>query len=188
MNSVLALEKVLSLPGVGTVLDLGCGDLSHTQAFREAGKEVFSCSLVEPADFVCDYFDLFNGTYDLIWASHVLEHQTNPGLFLSKCLSDLEDDGWLAVTVPPAKDELVGGHVSIWNEGLLLYQLVLAGFDCSEAMVNRYGYNISVIVQKKRFNMPDIDQDFGDIDKLSQYFPVNVKHGDIIKGPINWND
>lgn len=181
-----ALEKCLALEGVSSVLDLGSGDGYHAKRFADAGFSVDTVSLIPPAKYVGDYLGLDLPDYDLIWASHVLEHQVNPGFFLRKCFNDLNDDGWLCVTVPPAKPELVGGHVTLWTEGLLLYQLILAGFDCKKASLKRYGYNISVLVQKNRASFPRLVQDFGDIAVLAPFFPVAVKHGDIIEGPVNW--
>lgn len=180
-----ALDKALSLP-CATVLDVGCGDGFHAHRFRQEGRQVTTVSLIPPADILGDYLALDLPKFDLIWASHVLEHQRSPGLFLDKCFNDLNDGGWLCVTVPPAKPELVGGHVTIWNEGLLLYQLILAGFDCKNASVKRYGYNISVVVQKVPADLPELINDFGDIEALARFFPVSIKHGDIIEGPINW--
>jgi hypothetical protein len=86
----------------------------------------------------------------LVWCSHVLEHQPNAGLFLAKLIRDCRDGGILAITVPPAKTEIVGGHVSLWNAGLLLYRLALTGIDCRDARVKTYGYNVSVIVRASR--------------------------------------
>ncbi len=129
----------------------------------------------------------FKNKFDCIWASHVLEHQVDTHSFLKKTYKDLNIDGILAVTVPPLKHEIVGGHVSIYNMGLLLYRLILAGFDCSQAHCIRYGYNISIIVKKKPAKLPHLDYDSGDIDKLSHYFPFKACenfHGNIHK--INW--
>lgn len=185
MNAQEALEKAIHLPGA-SVLDIGCGDESHANAFRKAGKTVTTVSLRPPANYVSDYLLVNPGKFDIIWCSHCLEHQLNPNVFLKKAFDELNDCGWMVVTVPPAKDELVGGHVSIWNESILLYHLVLAGFDCSRAKVKRYGYNISVIVQKIPAKLPALSMDFGDIQKLEPFFP-GLKHGDIA-GDINWDD
>ena len=73
--------------------------------------------------------------------------------------------------------------------GLLLYNLVIAGFDCSEASCITYDYNIGIIVRKKEIDLTKLNLSFdkGDIEKLSKYFPMNVSHGfngDIKK--INW--
>ena len=80
-----------------------------------------------------------------------------------------------------------GGHLSLWNAGLLLYNLILAGFDCRSAAVKTYDYNVSVIVRKKAAPLPELTYDFGDIEKLSQFFPFEAKHGfDGNIESINW--
>jgi len=160
-----------------TILDVGSGDGIHAKKFRESGKEVYTISLIPPADIIGDFLDIDLPKFDCIWASHVLEHQRNVGLFLDKCFNTLKDDGLLAITVPPLKHEIVGGHVTLWNAGLLLYNLILAGFDCSKAIVKQYGYNISVILRKKAISHKDLLMDYGDIEKLSKYFPFEAVHG-----------
>lgn len=85
--------------------------------------------------------------YDFIWASHVLEHVQNPGLFLAKLRRDVKPGGWVGLTVPPLKHEMTFSHVTLWNAGLLLINLIRAGFDCRTAHVATEGYNVSVLVQ-----------------------------------------
>lgn len=162
------------------VLDIGAGEGKHAEVMREAGI------VVEEVTLPNDYMDL-TGEYDGIWCSHVLEHQRNPGLFIDKMVSELTDDGLLAITVPPAKHNLVGGHVSIWNLSLVLYQLVLAGLDCSAARVGSYGYNISVLLRKKVVDLPPLKMDRGDIKDLAHLFPGTTYHGmDGQFKNINW--
>lgn len=182
-----ALKKVLCLD-VKTILDVGSGEGKHAQKFKEAGKKVVTNSLEEPADIIGDFADLpEDRKFDCIWAAHVLEHQPNPNLFLKKCYRLLNDNGILAVTVPPMKDKIVGGHVALFNGGLLLYHAILAGFDCSEAMLKQYDYNISLIVRKKEAILPDLRMDCGDIERLARFFPIPVKQGfDGCIDRVNW--
>ena len=115
-----------------------------------------------------------NQSYDAIWCSHILEHQLNVNIFLQKIHSLLNEGGYLSIIVPPRKPFIVGGHVSIWNAGLVLYNLILAGFDCSEeCYIKQYDYNIGIIIKKKTItNMPEnLSMDKGDIELLSTYFP-----------------
>ena len=102
----------------------------------------------------------------------------------------------LAITVPPGDSLVIGGHLTNWNAGILLYNLVLAGFDCSNASILQYGYNISVIV-KKRSDIPvdlsNLSYDRGDLRKISKYLPnVEYRSNDLddpFKGDIyslNW--
>lgn len=182
-----ALRVCLALPK-GRVLDIGSGDGEHAAAFRAAGFDVTAISLREPADVVMDYVQYQpDALFDGIWASHVLEHQRNLGAFLEKCKRDLRPSGWLAVTVPPMKSEVVGGHVALFNAGILLYHLILAGFDCSQAMVKTYGYNVSVIVRNVDATLPRLEMDCGDIERLAPFFPMPVAQGfDGSIAAINW--
>ena len=183
-----ALDKVLKMD-FKTVLDIGSGAGQHAYEFLKHGKEITTISLEGYAHITGDYNDqIFYEKFDCIWASHVLEHQRNVGLFLRKCYMDLKNQGIFAITVPPAKSIIVGGHVTIWNAGLLLYNLILAGFDCSDASVKTYGYNISVVVRKGQDAVyRPLTMDKGDIEKLAHLFPMDVEHGfDGNITEINW--
>jgi SAM-dependent methyltransferase len=187
MGSSVAFNKLLALPDVSTILDIGSGGGQHAKMMRAAGKVVTTISLTPPADFVGNYLDFPGSGFDAIWASHVLEHQPNAGLFLKKCFSDLRDDGVFAVTVPPLKHAVVGGHLNLFNAGTLVYNLVVAGFDCSQAGVGTYGYNVSVIVRKKRARLPKLMFDSGDINRLADFFPSPVGEGfDGLTYTANW--
>ena len=172
MKGDQALDKLLGLD-FHTVLDIGSGDGKHAEFLRNKGKNVTTLDFTN-ADICGDFLKVDVPEVDLVWCCHVLEHQPNVGLFLQKILNISK---WTCITVPPAKKEIVGGHLTLWNAGLLLYNLVLAGFDCSNAMIKTYGYNISVIVENKR--RPDISlkMDYGDIETLSAYFPFDAKQG-----------
>lgn len=175
-NAIEAFNRCRDLD-FQTVLDIGAGDGVHTALFRDLGKEVETCDL-GPSDYQGAYTQVsIDKEFDLIWCSHTLEHQINVYNFLKKITHNLKEGGYLVITVPPLKPEIVGGHVSLWNAGLLLYNLVLAGFDCSEAMVKTYGYNISVIVKYSPIKVPPLKMDFGDIETLAPYFPMEVKNG-----------
>lgn len=166
------------LPKGSSILDIGSGKGEQAEQFKTHGYRVVTVDLCGPADCVGDYLDLDLGYYpDCLWCCHVLEHQRNAGLFLGKMFRDLGEGGLLAITVPPRKDDIVGGHLTIWNPGLLVYNLILAGFDCSDAEVFNEGYDISCIVRKKSVELPDLTMDRGDIDRLSDFFPFPVKDG-----------
>ena len=184
-----------------TILDIGAGELKHTNIFIENNKIVDICDFGNSIyykkrndnskirnKFIGD-FNKLNVTekYDAIWCSHILEHQLNVNFFLKKLHSLLHEGGYLAIIVPPRKPFIIGGHVTIWNAGLVLYNLILAGFDCSEyCKIEQYDYNIGIIIKKKTINkLPEnLSMDRGDIELLNDYFPFEAKHGfngDLIK-------
>lgn len=155
-----------------TVLNIGDkSNSNHTKIMEKNGINVFTINLDRPARVVAPYLNTYCSGQDFIWCSHVLEHQRNPGQFLDKVFADLKEKGLLVITVPPAKKELAGGHVTIWNETVLLYQLILAGFDCKKAMVMRYGYNISVLVRKISVELPKLTHGKGDLNAIKTYMP-----------------
>jgi SAM-dependent methyltransferase len=197
LKALEALEKLVSAYEFRTVLDIGCGPGRHSQCLRAAGKEVTGIDYVQMREdvIVADYLNHeFAEPFDCLWASHVLEHQLNVHAFLRKLFRDLKPGGILAITVPPLKHAIVGGHVTLWNAGLLLYNLVLAGFDCQEARVKHYGYNISVLVPKVAAAVPYDQLHFcrHDMKLLARFFPRHPKmkwehafRGDIVQ--LNWD-
>ena len=186
-----AAKKLVKDYSFNTLLDIGSGPKSAAYSlFTDNGKTVTRQD-INP-DYHPDLLGDFNNLatdklYDCIWCSHVLEHQLNVNHFLTKIFHTLKDGGVLAITIPPRKDEIVGGHVTLWNAGLLLYNLILAGFDCKNAAVKSYGYNISVIVEKKTAILPNLNYDDGDINALNEFFPLGVYEGfDGNIQEINW--
>ena len=113
----------------------------------------------------------FKKKYDLIWASHVLEHQPNIQDFILKILNVVDDKGYIAISVPPRKPFIVSGHINLFNPGLLIYRLVLAGLDCSRSKVFQYDGNICFFGKVKKVILPRLNYDIGDIEVLSQFFP-----------------
>lgn len=182
-----ALQKVVDDCEPGKVLDIGSGEGLHSDAFVRHGWGVTAIDLGRSALFqkgsgheaIVDdfnYYDFFDD-FDCVWACHVLEHQLRPHDFLRKCNMVCREGGTIAVTVPPYKSEIVGGHVCLWNAGLLLYHLVLAGFDCAEAKVLEYDYNVSVIVRKRSIDILGGQVfDSGDIRRIKAFLPPSIDY------------
>jgi 2-dehydro-3-deoxyphosphooctonate aldolase (KDO 8-P synthase) len=188
-------EKILDMlleEKFDTILDIGGGELKHAKKMSDCNKIVDVCD-IGMSDYwnnkvdcnirnmiIGDFNELnFTEKYDAIWCSHILEHQLNPNLFLKKVCGLLNEGGYLGIVVPPRKPYIVDGHVSLWNAGLVLYHLILAGFDCSEyCRVKQYDYNIGIIIKKKSIiDMPKLAYDTGDIERLKDFFPFEVKKG-----------
>lgn len=194
-----ALKRLLGYKDAKNILDIGSGSGAHAELMLNAGRQVTTVSMIKPADHIGDYLCYkAHEKFDAIWACHVLEHMPNPNLFLAKCFRDLRDDGLLAITVPPMKPGLVGGHVTLWTPALVLYHLILAGFDCRDARVSplyanegpyQVPYNLSVIVRKKQAKLPDdLICDAGDIEKLKEFFPFDAYQDcDGRLAPVRWD-
>lgn len=186
--SDLMINHLIHERSFETVLDVGSGAGEQANALRNAGKTVTELDYGKSKYFVLnpndggavigDFVELeIKEQFDCVVASHVLEHQLNVGAFLKKVHSVLREGGVVAISVPPAKPQIVGGHVTLWNAGLLLYNLVLAGFDCSNPWVRSYGYNISVVVEKKTIELHDLEFDSGDVDRIKMYLPDGLGEG-----------
>lgn len=204
MFATRALRLCLGMLDITTVLDVGCGrDLQHAQAFERAGKKVLCWDpWIEPPAMVgnMDWLDgglmyidgRAPGGVDLLWSSHTLEHVHDVQEELEGWTRACRIGGVLAITVPPWKSQIVGGHVNGFNAGLLLYRLVLAGVNCAEAMVISHDYNVSVVVRNQPFAVPweALKHDRGDLEILAPYFPTQCRgqgfDGNIAK--LNWPD
>ena len=188
-----------------SVLDIGLGEGGASTYFALNGKNVTALGLdIESYNYPKELFKKFDveviestiddfktdKKFDLIWASHVLEHLLNVGLFLEKCKDFLNDDGWLCIMVPPYKDKVVGGHINNgWNMGQLMYNLLLTGYDIKNGHFIQHGYNICAFVQKSKEQLPQIRMDIGDIEATKDLWPIEVKQG--FEGNIkevNWFD
>jgi SAM-dependent methyltransferase len=164
-----------------SVLDIGSGRGEHSRFFRHFGKEVYSINLTGDADYVGDFTQMtLDRQFDVVWCSHVLEHQRNVGVFLEKVYAAIRDGGILALTVPcHPRERMIDGHLTSWNSGLLCYNLILAGFDCRDARILQT-YELNLIVEKKRALLvqngvaspPVMTTPLAD---LAQFFPFPVK-------------
>lgn len=187
MRSSLLMQHLVDDRSFVTVLDVGSGAGAQADVLRRHGKRVtevdygnsYHFEANSGADVVRgDFMQLaFETQFDCVLASHVLEHQPNVQAFLRKLHSHLKEGGVLAISVPPLKHEIVGGHVSLWNAGLVLYNLVLAGFDCRQPWIRQYGYNISVVVEKRTIDPTGVVYDKGDIDLIAPFLPDGFKEG-----------
>lgn len=175
-----------------SVLDVGAGNLLAASYFVDHGKIVDvndyekspylnaeAVTLSRVRNFISGDFNKleFSEKYDFLWISHVLEHQLDVQAFLVKAVSLIKDEGYIAVAVPPRKPFIVSGHVNLFNPGLLVYRMILAGVDCSKAKVFQYDGNICLITKINRIELPELSFDIGDLEKLQKYFPFEVQEG-----------
>ena len=181
--SHLGLGRFLTGFDFTTMLEIGSRDGVVARAASFAGKKVTTCEILDAYDasFSGDYLDLkLEEPFDAIWCSHVLEHQRYLGRFLDKMFDDLKVGGILAVTVPTALSPLLQGHVNIFTPGLLLYNLICAGFDCADAQVKTYDRQFSILLQKKPNALPRVSygsERLGGVAHLNSLFPEPFRSG-----------
>ncbi len=198
-NNILsyeALRKVIQMPG-DTLLDVGCGIGIHGKIFEDYGKEVTGLTMsregmyngqclrnvIEGAYETCQ----LPQKYDIVWMSHVLEHIVDVRKALEKTRTDvLKNGGVLAITVPSNENNITISHIHTFNAGRVLRYLLYAGFDCSNAMVLEYGFNLSVILPEVKW-LPDYllvhesgsghspgDEGFNIVKELFNFLPGDV--------------
>lgn len=115
--------------------------------------------------------------YDALWCSHTLEHAPNVGLFLTQCRKAVKPGGWVCIVVPSDPTNLlVDGHLSFWTPAHLIYNMVHAGFDCSEAMWYCHERDIGLMVRRKDAALPNLIHDFGELATIRQFFPCDLIH------------
>ncbi len=171
-----------------TVIDVGSGTGRHAKVFEKFGKTVTRLDYGESntfkqgggtSDVIKTNINTFetDQSWDVVWASHILEHQPNVQLFIQKLFSLTQDNGIVAITVPPLSAKVVGGHFTTWTQGLLLFNIALAGFSMRDVEIFKYGGNITLIARKAPFDLPQLGYCKGDVEMLSPYLPDGFFHG-----------
>lgn len=187
MRGADAVRKLLGDFCFESVLDVGGGPGEQAAAFARGGKRVTMFDASESVGaaappgvlrYVGDWGDpehlrILPDRYDVVFASHVLEHLPDVGSALGAMRRRAAEATCLVV--PNRRDRLAGGHLSYWTAGLLAYRCILAGWDCRDASVLNVPAEISIILRRDR-EVPesvlgDLRYDSGDVDALARYFP-----------------
>jgi SAM-dependent methyltransferase len=124
-----------------------------------------------------------NDFFDYVLASHIIEHEINPGLAFREIHRVLKNWWKLVICLPPYKSKIVGWHINVgYNLWQLMYQLLLSWFNIKHWSFINYGYNICAVVEKDTSLMlPKLRYDKGDIELLSEFFPFKAVQG------FEWN-
>jgi ubiquinone/menaquinone biosynthesis C-methylase UbiE len=133
----VSLRRTFALDNVHAgdrVLDLGCGEGDFTAWLAEAGAQVLGVDVAEAAlrrarhrhpgvEFELAPIDgelpLPDGSYDVVWASEVIEHVSDTGRWLSEVRRVLAPGGRLLVTTPShGRLRLALGGIERYSEPL----------------------------------------------------------------------
>ena len=189
------VERLSDMSGE-LLLDVGAGSLGHSKYFASKGKQVTAIDFgtstyalnrkvihkeIGKLEIIQTDFNEFvsEKQWDIVWASHILEHQKNAGEFLIKCLQHTKESGLLVLVLPFPHEEIWGGHLSYWTPGLLAYNLVLAGTSMAESSAFESHGEFVLAVKKQSIDLIGLDLcfDSGDVQKLSGYLPSCVREG-----------
>jgi SAM-dependent methyltransferase len=116
-----------------SVLDVGCGDGSDLDLFRNVFGPKLKTFGIEPSNVAAElarrrghlvetglfpgkFFD--NQKFDIIWSKHVIEHVASPQKFLENCRELLGEDGIIILDTPNTDSplrKLFGRHWGGWH-------------------------------------------------------------------------
>ena len=145
-----------------TVLDVGCGAGLQARIMADYGFQVTGLTMssakgytgecLQPEQVVRKDFFAYNGDpFDVVYASHILEHIPAPEDFLKRARQMVKPGGCLIITVPNDEKNILNSHIHTFNAGRLLRYLLCAGFDCRKAQILTYGYNLSLILPEVEY-------------------------------------
>jgi len=163
------------LPEKGTLLDIGCGNGSFLQAFREAypnwqmiGAELDdrNRSAVESIPGVIKLhtgpLDQMPERFDLIAMIHALEHIPRPTHFLAGVGKLLKASGSLLVQVPDLAtspfDILIADHCTHFSKESLHWTVKLAGFQPTHLVNNCVAKELTLLANNFKPASIDMNQ------------------------------
>ena len=166
-----------------TCLDIGCGDGVHGEIMKQAGLKVTGVDKYsDKADFNMDFMSYTKArqmNFDVVFCSHVIEHQRNIGDFLDRIYDVLSDDGVLIITAPNHSTEiLVEGHLNSFLFPLFLQQMIHAGFDCKNGKYLSSIENSFIVTKARDFELDERQENgYQWTNKHQSRSPVELKSG-----------
>ena len=161
-----------------TCLDIGSGEGVHTSILRHAGLEVFQVDKYSTtSEYKVDFIEhKFDRKFDVVFCSHVIEHQRNVGLFLDKIFDILSDDGVLIISAPKEDHNLIEGHLNSFNVPLFLQQMIHAGFDCKDGKFLSTIENSFIVSKADNFDMSErLENGYQWTEKHQNRSPIELK-------------
>ena len=163
-----------------TSLDIGSGDGVHSEIMNHAGLKV---TQVDKYSDVADYqMDFMSWTkarhfdFDVVFCSHVIEHQRNVGSFLDRIFDVLSDDGVLIISAPSEDHNLIEGHLNSFIFPLFLQQMLHAGFDCKNGKFLSAMENSFIVSKAKDYKLDErLENGYQWTEKHQNRSPIELK-------------
>ncbi len=178
--SFIIVCELLSKYNFNSVLDVGSGSGAHSTIFKSAGKKVISIDKYNPSDFNDDVINFkTNSKFDIIFCSHVIEHQRNIGVFLDYLYDLLNDEGLLVITGPTHNPQkLVEGHLTTCHLPFLIQHLIFAGFSLSGNPIYSIRNYETGLIAKKNLDFNSNDRAGSGFNFLyKNHWPENPEQG-----------
>ena len=146
-----------------TAIDIGSGAGIQTEILRAAGLEVFQLDKYsDKAEYKVDFISHnFDQKFDIVYCSHVIEHQRNVGNFLDKIFDVMSDDGLLLISAPkhPAEN-LINGHLNCFYFSYFIQQLIHADFDLKNGKYLSCAYieNAAIVSKARNFELSEREE------------------------------
>jgi 2-polyprenyl-3-methyl-5-hydroxy-6-metoxy-1,4-benzoquinol methylase len=173
-----------------TCLDIGCGDGVHGEIMNHAGLKVTGVDKYsDKADYNMDFMSYTKAremNFNVVFCSHVIEHQRNVGSFLDRIYDVLSDDGVLIISAPnhPA-ETLIEGHINSFIFPLFLQQLIHAGFDCKSGKYLSLIENSFIVSKAKDFELNErLENGYQWTEKHQNRSPIELKNSTIDNSTI----
>lgn len=171
------------------VLDLGCGYFPYYDIFKSKGIEYTGIDVWNPRDIAklseqkgIEFingdilrYDFKGRKFQCVVSSHVIEHVANTEDFVRRLMELTEEGGIICIVYPKMKQQVVGGHVHIFNNGIVYYNLIRCGISCKDWITLSKGYSNCLMGRFNRFEIPQLTYSRGEIELLSEHFPFPAK-------------
>ena len=167
-----------------TCLDIGSGDGVHSEIMNHAGLKVTQIDKYsEKADYQMDFMSWSKArqlNFDVVFCSHVIEHQRNVGLFLDRIFDVLSDDGVLIISAPKEDRNLIEGHLNSFIFPLFLQQMIHAGFDCKNGKFLSTIENSFIVSKASNFEMSERSENgYQWTEKHKNRSPIELKSSSV---------
>ena len=114
--------------------------------------------------------------FDVVFCSHVIEHQRNVGKFLDRIYDVLSDDGVLIISAPSEDHNLIEGHLNSFNVPLFLQQMIHAGFDCKSGKFLSAMENSFIVSKAKDYKLDErLENGYQWTEKHQNRSPIELK-------------
>lgn len=152
--AIQRLHELHPLSAGAKILDVGCGQGPALQHFRNAGAQAIGITLNQTDVDVCrargfeaykmdqSFLEFEAGSFDIIWARHVVEHSVIPLFTLREFNRVLKKGGMLYLEVPGADTDAGhawnANHYSIFSRQSWLSLLAKSGFEAVDGQEYRF--------------------------------------------------